>query len=134
MDEVIGPAACQLGAILPDAVANRDQVPRRTRPEYLGGPALSASEDPPPVDLTLRTFYIFFLFCVNEFLVVPTTTAEAGKLPKRHRRVLLRSASVAAEFTKHLHDVNKHPLDLPRLCRLAQFLINNELDREAYEV
>ncbi|CBN79766.1 conserved unknown protein [Ectocarpus siliculosus] len=42
--------------------------------------------------------------------------------------------AVAAAFSAHLHGVDKYPLELARLCRFAQFLTENELLREAYEV
>ncbi|CAN0363269.1 unnamed protein product, partial [Ectocarpus sp. 12 AP-2014] len=42
--------------------------------------------------------------------------------------------AVAAAFSAHLHAVDKYPLELARLCRFAQFLTENELLREAYEV
>lgn len=50
------------------------------------------------------------------------------------RPTCLPSAAVAAEFSKHLHDVDKYPLDWVRLCRFARFLTVNGLLREAYEV
>ncbi|CAM9277017.1 unnamed protein product, partial [Ectocarpus fasciculatus] len=42
--------------------------------------------------------------------------------------------AVAAAFSAHLHGVDKYPLELARLCRFTQFLTENELLREAYEV
>lgn len=45
-----------------------------------------------------------------------------------------KADAVAAAFSTHLHGVDKYPLELARLCRFAQFLTENELLREAYEV
>lgn len=45
-----------------------------------------------------------------------------------------KADAVAAAFSAHLRGVDKYPLELARLCRFAQFLIENELLREAYEV
>lgn len=42
--------------------------------------------------------------------------------------------AVVAAFSAHLHGVDKYPLELARLSRFAQFLTENELLREAYEV
>eukprot|EP00903_Cladosiphon_okamuranus_P013005 g12134.t2 len=45
-----------------------------------------------------------------------------------------KAEAVAAAFSTHLRGVDKYPLELARLCRFAQFLTENELLREAYEV
>lgn len=45
-----------------------------------------------------------------------------------------KPGAVAAAFSAHLRGVDKYPLELARLCRFAQFLTENELLREAYEV
>lgn len=45
-----------------------------------------------------------------------------------------KADAVAAAFSAHLRGVDKYPLELARLCRFAQFLTENELLREAYEV
>lgn len=42
--------------------------------------------------------------------------------------------AVAAGFSAHLHGIDKYPWDFARLCRFAQFLVENSLLREAYEV
>lgn len=55
--------------------------------------------------------------------------AGAGQPPPSRR-----PEAVAAAFSAHLHGVDKNPLELARLCRFAQFLTENELLREAYEV
>lgn len=53
---------------------------------------------------------------------------DIGRLPRR------KPDTVAADFSAHLHGVDKYPLELARLCRFAQFLAENNLLREAYEV
>lgn len=45
-----------------------------------------------------------------------------------------KADAVAAAFAAHLRGVDKYPLELARLCRFAQFLAENQLLREAYEV
>lgn len=59
----------------------------------------------------------------------PTVVNKVGP-----RRALPPFAAVAAEFSSHLHNVDKYPLDLVYLCRFALFLTENALLREAYEV
>lgn len=56
---------------------------------------------------------------------------RAGEGPPQPSR---RPEAIAAAFAAHLHGVDKNPLELARLCRFAQFLTENELLREAYEV
>lgn len=50
------------------------------------------------------------------------------------RRPSPPSVAIAAEISTHLHKVDKYPLDCARLCRFAQFLTDNGLLGEAYEV
>lgn len=50
------------------------------------------------------------------------------------RRMSPSSVAFAAEFSTHLHGVDKYPLDFVRLCRFAQFLTGFGVLREAYEV
>lgn len=59
-----------------------------------------------------------------------TIGGENGKrgLPPR------KADAIAVEFSTHLHGVDKYPLELARLCRFAEFLTENSLMREAYEV
>ncbi|CAM9194124.1 unnamed protein product, partial [Scytosiphon promiscuus] len=47
---------------------------------------------------------------------------------------ITKPEAVAAAFSAHLQGVDKYPLELARLCRFAQFLTENQLHREAYEV
>ncbi|CAM9258641.1 unnamed protein product, partial [Hapterophycus canaliculatus] len=67
-------------------------------------------------------------------------SASEGSVPERQGRQAraqpptTKLEAVAAAFSAHLHGVDKHPLELARLCRFAQFLTENELLREAYEV
>lgn len=69
-----------------------------------------------------------------------TQSASRGSgLGRQGRRTGVRPPTtkpdaVAAAFSAHLHGVDKYPLELARLCRFAQFLTENELLREAYEV
>lgn len=59
-----------------------------------------------------------------------TVGGEEGKRGPPPRK----ADAVAVEFSTHLHGVDKYPLELARLCRFAEFLTENSLMREAYEV
>lgn len=64
--------------------------------------------------------------------VVRSEVRDDGACPEL--RPPQKKASIAAAFSAHLRGVDKYPLELARLCRFAQFLTENELLREAYEV
>lgn len=75
-----------------------------------------------------------FKTLATERVVAAAVAATSCQSEMRSKRLPRKAETVVGEFSRHLHEVDKYPLDLPRLCRFAQFLTENGLLREAFEV
>lgn len=75
-----------------------------------------------------------FKTLATERIVAAAVAETSCQSEMRSKRLPRKAETVVGEFSRHLHEVDKYPLDLPRLCRFAQFLTENGLLREAFEV
>lgn len=75
-----------------------------------------------------------FKTIATERVVAAAAAATGCQSEIRSKGLPRKAEAVVGEFSRHLHEVDKYPLDLPRLCRFAQFLTENGLLREAFEV
>ena len=103
------------------AVSSVDKAKRESQPPGLTGLLGSTGDDACTMAVPSRA---------NEGAPETPGNDGAGTGPRQPQK----ADAVASALSAHMRGVDKYPLDLARLCRFSQFLTENELLREAYEV